>query len=794
MFYKIDSSRATLREYWWECRAPWKWPIFLLAVVLKVLRVRLPSSTDDATVESLAPFRVPESDLSADVQERLLPVENQLAELGFHSPVYHVIDDGLHSTLYRFSTLRHESVPAYARIHLRNWKLKHAGREHFFTNFVTQFQDGSFLLTSGGKADVMPPPTCRVRNLVGTDVATLWQTHQAALADELATKAVKPLESQRDMLAAAEAHHAAQRDFHVARGFFQPLSAAEEQKAVEKRQQLGASADFDDLQVLEEIDRKQNSSRSWGRAALILGVSMLLFVSLGATVWDWKFALLLLPILFVHELGHYAAMRIFKYRNLQMFFIPLFGAAVSGRHYNVAGWKKVVVSLMGPLPGIALSVPLAIASWLLEQPILLEGAFLAVVINGLNLLPILPLDGGWVANTLVFSRHYLLSIAFYLVAICLLFLASAAIQDRILMGLGIAMLVGIRWVYQKGKIARDLTKSGFAAVSTDDQTIPQDVALEIIRRVRAASPRGLTPKQTANLTLQVFETLNARPPGWLATIGLFFVYVGSLISALLLAGVLALFQHGDPQAFMAKLGAAASADTPIACGSVERWDGAEAGTLAADANVIVANFPDVAEAKSQFAELQSQLPPAASATLFGQTLLIALPGADNANRERLLGELSAHSQEVFVNNAEFLGWMQLTCVAPNGAVAEEIVAVADEYFRSGDGAFLIPPWSSEFEITPEHRKARQTYLAIVDSAGFYDDKRVEALAEQVQRHAGRRLRWRQAADQGAIRTRQAATGRTAVAHRTGSEVRSARRSSLPQHAEISGRKLGRARR
>ena len=105
---------------------------------------------------------------------------------------------------------------------------------------------------------------------------------------------------------------------------------------------------------------------------------------------------------------------------------------------------------------------------------------------------------------------------------------------------------------------------------------------------------------------------------------------------------------------------------------------------------------------------------------------------DNANRERLLGELSAHSQEVFVNNAEFLGWMQLTCVAPNGAVAEEIVAVADEYFVR-ETCISNPPWSSEFEITPEHRKARQTYLAIVDSAGFYDDKRVEAPAEQVQR-------------------------------------------------------------
>jgi hypothetical protein len=384
-------------------------------------------------------------------------------------------------------------------------------------------------------------------------------------------------------------------------------------------------------------------------------------------------------------------MRVFKYRNLQMFFIPLFGAAVTGRHYNVAGWKKVIVSLMGPLPGIVLAVPLAIASWALEQPVLLEGAFLAVIINGLNLLPVLPLDGGWIANTLVFSRHYLLSVAFYVVAICLLLLASAVTGDRILMGLGIAMLVGLRWVYLKGKIVRDLRREEIAAVSTDDQTIPHDVALEIIRRVRTAFPRGLTAKQTANLTTQVFETLNARPPGWLATVALSTLYLGTLFSALVLVGVLAVAQHGDTGSFLAKLGAAVSADKPIACGSVELWSGDEAAELTGAANVVIATFNEPTTARSHCTALQPNLPPSATLTLFGQTLMIALPSDYDAGRERLVAELSADSEEVFVNNAEFLGWLQLTCIAPNDAAAEELVQLANEYFHSGGGTFLIPP-------------------------------------------------------------------------------------------------------
>ena len=54
-------------------------------------------------------------------------------------------------------------------------------------------------------------------------------------------------------------------------------------------------------------------------------------------------------------------MRIFHYRNLRMFFIPLFGAAVTGRNWNVPGWKKALVSLAGPLPGIALGIFLGVA-------------------------------------------------------------------------------------------------------------------------------------------------------------------------------------------------------------------------------------------------------------------------------------------------------------------------------------------------------------------------------------------------------------------------------------------------
>ena len=88
-------------------------------------------------------------------------------------------------------------------------------------------------------------------------------------------------------------------------------------------------------------------------------------------------------------------MRIFGYRNLRMFFIPLFGAAVSGQNFNVAGWKKALVSLAGPVPGILIGTAMAIVALRVDQPWMEKAAMLAVVVNSINLLPFVPLDGGW---------------------------------------------------------------------------------------------------------------------------------------------------------------------------------------------------------------------------------------------------------------------------------------------------------------------------------------------------------------------------------------------------------------
>src|SRR6202007_1919557 len=47
----------------------------------------------------------------------------------------------------------------------------------------------------------------------------------------------------------------------------------------------------------------------------------------------------LVAVLFLHESGHWLGMRLFGWRDLKVFFIPFFGAAVSGKRSGAESWK-----------------------------------------------------------------------------------------------------------------------------------------------------------------------------------------------------------------------------------------------------------------------------------------------------------------------------------------------------------------------------------------------------------------------------------------------------------------------
>ena len=247
---------------------------------------------------------------------------------------------------------------------------------------------------------------------------------------------------------------------------------------------------------------------SWTTGALTLLVSLVLFLGAGAS--RWTVTLGLVPVLLFHELGHYVAMRVFHYRDVRMFFIPFFGAAVSGRHYAVAGWKKAVVSMMGPVPGIVAGGIIGLIGPLLGFAWARETALLLLVVNGLNLLPLLPLDGGRVVHTLFTSRHHRLDGAFQLLAAGVLAAGGIAFGDPVLGLLAALLLGGASHSYRVARIAHELRAGGLAAASADDRTFRRRWPTRCIDRLRAAFPKSMRARCPAHA--QVFGGISPAAP------------------------------------------------------------------------------------------------------------------------------------------------------------------------------------------------------------------------------------------------------------------------------------------
>jgi Zn-dependent protease len=185
----------------------------------------------------------------------------------------------------------------------------------------------------------------------------------------------------------------------------------------------------------EELDKERNRSRLKKLGALLIPVVLLagkakflflalikvkavttlgtMFISIAAytLVFGWPFAVGFVLLLFVHEMGHVIQLRREGVEASAPIFIPFVGAVIAAKSLGEDAAAEARVGLAGPILGTAATlVPLAI--WLATGSDLWRAlAYVGFFLNLINLLPVLPLDGGramavlgpmvWIAGILI---------------------------------------------------------------------------------------------------------------------------------------------------------------------------------------------------------------------------------------------------------------------------------------------------------------------------------------------------------------------------------------------------------
>lgn len=115
-----------------------------------------------------------------------------------------------------------------------------------------------------------------------------------------------------------------------------------------------------------------------------------------ALIWGWRFAVGLVLLILVHELGHYVEAKRLGLDPALPVFVPFLGAYVALRNAPFDPWRNARVSLAGPIVGGAGAVALLLVGEARDDGFLLALAYTGFFLNLINLVPFGPLDGGHV--------------------------------------------------------------------------------------------------------------------------------------------------------------------------------------------------------------------------------------------------------------------------------------------------------------------------------------------------------------------------------------------------------------
>jgi Zn-dependent protease len=119
-----------------------------------------------------------------------------------------------------------------------------------------------------------------------------------------------------------------------------------------------------------------------------------IFVAFGgyALIWGWKFALGVVILIFVHEMGHFLEALREGLNPSWPVFIPFLGAYV--KHTRGNPWQTARVAIAGPLLGGIASIACFFVGRSQGSALLEALAYFGCVLNLINLLPVGILDGG----------------------------------------------------------------------------------------------------------------------------------------------------------------------------------------------------------------------------------------------------------------------------------------------------------------------------------------------------------------------------------------------------------------
>lgn len=115
-----------------------------------------------------------------------------------------------------------------------------------------------------------------------------------------------------------------------------------------------------------------------------------------ALVFGPWFAVALVVMIFVHEMGHVVEIRRQGMAATAPVFIPFLGAAIFQRQHPTTAVKQAQIGIAGPIAGTIGATAAFLLYGSTQNPVFLLAASIGFFLNLFNMLPVWQLDGAWV--------------------------------------------------------------------------------------------------------------------------------------------------------------------------------------------------------------------------------------------------------------------------------------------------------------------------------------------------------------------------------------------------------------
>jgi tetratricopeptide (TPR) repeat protein len=283
----------------------------------------------------------------------------------------------------------------------------------------------------------------------------------------------------------------------------------------------------------EQIDKPPTKISPKLQRWLLLG-SLAMFVAVYATRFSFQSLFIFVGVLLFHEGGHVLAMKMFGYRDVTMLFIPFLGALATAKKEDASLTEKVLISLAGPVPGLVIGIGLAIA-FSSENPLsivsdnpswILPLSWTLIGLNLFNLLPVYPLDGGQIADLLLFSSNPYLGVLFKIFGVGILLLIGW--QQPLFLVFALLIALSIPYSFQIAKLQNKL-QNNFRHHPPSDRT---NLIQRIFENLQQPPYQKFAFAQKSDIAKSILDIQKEKSASWQTRLLLSTVYIVSLFGGL----------------------------------------------------------------------------------------------------------------------------------------------------------------------------------------------------------------------------------------------------------------------